>query len=393
MIKRKFKKITYFYILFFIALAVSLIYIDLTTNRSGNQTQSDHYSAELKYGMTSENDISTLFDVFSDLEKYPIYLPQYIQNVQLTEQDENISFYTVKTTLVSTEFLIKQTIDKDNNYQVIEILNGDAKTTLIQQSFGGVNGKVTIDTKIFLEIEGILFFISYLPQQAVYDHVFELLQNIESLSVDLGSVESEIDLIYREILHRPADSNGLDIFSSQITANQLTYDELREILYQSEEYSLIVKPSERIGLDEIQDDTKKLINKLYVDILYREADIPSLLQWGSLLESEKITINEIEEILLNSDEKKSLLTPDQRKKFSELRDDTRILLQETYQEILLRHADIGATELYGSLLEANKITIEEIRQILYESDEYLYSPYIINKDCKWDLKKSICKMQ
>ena len=217
--------------------------------------------------------------------------------------------------------------------------------------------------------------------------------NIESITVDLGSVESEIDLIYREILHRPADSNGLDIFSSQITANQLTYDELREILYQSEEYSLIVKPSERIGLDEIQDDTKKLINKLYVDILYREADIPSLLQWGSLLESEKITINEIEEILLNSDEKKSLLTPDQRKKFSELKDETRILLEETYQEILLRHADIGATELYGSLLEANKITIEEIRQILYESDEYLYSPYIINKDCKWDLKKSICKMQ
>ena len=211
----------------------------------------------------------------------------------------------------------------------------------------------------------------------MYDHVFELLQNIESLSVDLGSVESEIDLIYREILHRPADSNGLDIFSSQITANQLTYDELREILYQSEEYSLIVKPSERIGLDEIQDDTKKLINKLYVDILYREADIPSLLQWGSLLESEKITINEIEEILLNSDEKKSLLTPDQRKKFSELKDETRILLEETYQEILLRHADISATELYGSLLEANKITIEEIRQILYESDEYLYSPYIV----------------
>lgn len=377
MIRRKFKKITYFYILFFIALAVSLIYIDLTTNRSSNQLQLDHFSAELKYGMTSENNLNELFDVFSDLEKYPIYLPQYIQNVQLTEQDENISFYTVKTTLVSTEFLIKQTIDKDNNYQVIEILNGDAKTTLIQQSFGGVNGKVTIDTKIFLEVDGILYFISYLPRQALYDHVFELIQNIESIAVDLDSVESKIDLIYREILHRPADSNALDVFSSQITSNQLTYDELREIIYDSEEYSLMLDPLERKGLDEIQDNTKKLINKLYVDILYREADIPSLLHWGSLLESEKLTINEIQEILLNSDEKKSLLEPDQRKKFSELRDDTRILLEETYQEILLRHADIGATELYGSLLEANKITIEEIRQILYESDEYLYSPYIV----------------
>ena len=49
MIRRKFKKITYFYILFFIALAVSLIYIDLTTNRSSNQLQLDHFSAELKY--------------------------------------------------------------------------------------------------------------------------------------------------------------------------------------------------------------------------------------------------------------------------------------------------------------------------------------------------------
>jgi Lhr-like helicase len=133
----------------------------------------------------------------------------------------------------------------------------------------------------------------------------------------------------------------------------------------------------RKGFDEIQDDTKKLINKLYIDILYREADVLSLLNWASLLESEKITINEIQEILLNSDEKKSLLEPDQRKKFSELKDDTRILLEETYQEILMRHVDIRAAELYGSLLEANKITIEEIRQILYESGEYLYSPYIV----------------
>mgnify|MGYP003986722055 CR=1 FL=1 len=66
MIKRKFKKIKYFYILFFIALAVSLIYIDLTTNRSGNQTQSDHYSAELRYGMTSENDIKQSLCEYGD---------------------------------------------------------------------------------------------------------------------------------------------------------------------------------------------------------------------------------------------------------------------------------------------------------------------------------------
>jgi ribosome-associated toxin RatA of RatAB toxin-antitoxin module len=377
MIKYRFKKITYFYILFFITLAISLIYLDLTTIRSSNQTQSDHYSLQLHYGMTSENDLNKLFDVFSDLEKYPLYLPQYIQNVQLTEQDENISFYTVKTTLVSTEFLVKQTIDKDTHSQVVEILNGDAKNTIILQSFDNITGKVTFDTKISLEVEGILYFISYLPQKAVHDHVFELLQNIESISVDLDSVESKIDLIYREILHRPADSNGLDIFSLQITTNQLTYDELREILYESEEYSLIVDPLYRKGFDEIQDDTKKLINKLYIDILYREADVLSLLNWASLLESEKITINEIQEILLNSDEKKSLLEPDQRKKFSELKDDTRILLEETYQEILMRHVDIRAAELYGSLLEANKITIEEIRQILYESGEYLYSPYIV----------------
>jgi hypothetical protein len=211
----------------------------------------------------------------------------------------------------------------------------------------------------------------------LYDHIFELIQSIESIAVDLDSTESKIDLIYREILHRPVDSHALDIFRSQITANQLIYDELRQILYDSEEYSLMLEPSERKGFDEIQNDTKKLINELYIKILYREADIPSLLHWGSLLESKKITINEIQDILINSDEKKSLLEPNQRKKFSELNDDTRIIIEEIYQDILLRHADMGATELYGSLLEANKITIEEIKQILYESDEYLYSPYIV----------------
>ena len=113
-----------------------------------------------------------------------------------------------------------------------------------------------------------------------------------------------IDDLYREILHRPVDLEGLRYYSPLLQEEKITVDEIREALKNSEEFKTQLLPDEIKTLDELSENTKKQVNDLYFEILGREADPQGLQHFGSLIEIGKMTTEELRQALLNSTEYK-----------------------------------------------------------------------------------------
>jgi len=118
-----------------------------------------------------------------------------------------------------------------------------------------------------------------------------------------------------------------------------------------------------------KNETKKIIDDLYREILLRPADTEAFEHWGSLLDSGAMTVDEIRTEILNSDEKKSLLVSQEMKTVDELDDETKKIIDDLYREILLRPADTEAFEYWGSLLENENITKLELRKSILKSQE------------------------
>ena len=90
-----------------------------------------------------------------------------------------------------------------------------------------------------------------------------------------------------------------------------------------------------------------------------------------MLESDSMSVDEIRTEILNSDEKKSLLVIQERKTVDELSSESKQIIDDLYREILLRPADTEAFEYWGSMLESEIITKQELRKNILKSDEAL----------------------
>ena len=118
-------------------------------------------------------------------------------------------------------------------------------------------------------------------------------------------------------------------------------------------------------------ETSKIIDDLYREILQRPADVEAFEHWGSLLESGIMTVDEIRIEILNSDESKSMLRLHEMKTVDEINYKTKKIIDDLYREILQRPADVEAFEHWGSLLEAEKINDSELRKSILKSKEAL----------------------
>ena len=118
------------------------------------------------------------------------------------------------------------------------------------------------------------------------------------------------------------------------------------------------------------DDEAKIIDDLYQEILHRPVDLLGLQYYSPLLQEEKITVDEIRETLKNSEEFKTQLFPDEYMTLDELSENTKKQVNDLYFEILGRDADPEGLQHFGSLIEIGKMTTEELRNALLDSEEY-----------------------
>ena len=115
---------------------------------------------------------------------------------------------------------------------------------------------------------------------------------------------------------------------------------------------------------------EKIVDDLYREMLLRPVDIHGLVTYSTLLDEEKITIEEIRNELLNSIEYQSNILLSDLKEISDLSEDTKNSIHELYDIILRRNADTNALQVFGSALENGKMSLSDISKTLLVSDEF-----------------------
>ena len=113
---------------------------------------------------------------------------------------------------------------------------------------------------------------------------------------------TELNDLYKDLLLRKPDRRGLEHFLSLLTKDEITLDEIRDEMMDSQEYfEKIVLDKDNIPKQLLQ-ESKKIITNLYKEIVHRKPDRRGLEQYTLLLASGNMTEKEIRDEMENSDE-------------------------------------------------------------------------------------------
>jgi hypothetical protein len=303
---KKIKIVTY--VVLAILIGSTIAYLDLSkTDRSGVPENLYPERKVEKITFINKFDINKekIFESISDITNYPYVLPRNVISVNIIEQSENeiIAEETFVELGIKVTLKVKHTILPYEQH-IIEIMEGDASGTKIIQTFEEENNLTKITTDVDLNLKGLLSPFGYLPRGNMESAINTVLASFVEYSQRFDDESKIIDDLYREILHRAVDLEGLRYYSPLLQEEKITVDEIRDALKNSEEFTTQLLPDEIKTLDELSEDSKKQVNDLYVEILGRDADQQGLQHFGSLIEIGKMTAEELRNALLNSTEYK-----------------------------------------------------------------------------------------
>jgi len=253
-----------------------------------------------------------LIKVFSNVSDYSKILPKNVLNTQILNSTNGIIFSEIEVTEkgISSKFQASQKFEvgekRDSTFgsrHYVTILTGDAKGTIVDQRFRIIDDSTTeITHGIELRLRGILTPFVFLPENNLKHAANTILDSF----IDYAKINTEskriVDDLYREILLRPADPDGLQYFASQLESEKITSQEIKAFLLESNEKKYLLLPAELKPLDKLSLESKRIVDDLYREILLRPADPDGLQYFASQLESERMTINEIKLVLINSSE-------------------------------------------------------------------------------------------
>ena len=312
------KIIIIFYAFLAIAFTIGILYIASTFDTIEHPIIFLQPVTELQITKIVDVNQEEAFLIMADIKNYPNILPRNIISVNIINQTDNnvLAEYEVVEHGIRAKLLVSHTMYPYDKH-IVEVMDGDAKGTKLMQDF------TTINTEI-----------EKLPE---CDQSFDGCTKIDS------RVELNLKGLLSPFSYLP--KGNLDHASDTVISSFTNYMQLSK------------------------NETKKIIDDLYREILLRPADTEAFEHWGSLLDSGAMTVDEIRTEILNSDEKKSLLVSQEMKTVDELDDETKKIIDDLYREILLRPADTEAFEYWGSLLENENITKPELRKSILKSQE------------------------
>lgn len=331
----------------------------------------------IQFGQTKLNEIETefefnvdkkkIFDVMADVENYHLILPNNVISVEIVEKEPNmiIAREVLAEAGIKTTVLAKHTMIPYNEH-TIEILDGDAKGTKIIQTFTGDEELTKMKTKVELKLKGILKPMYYVSK----DNFAHALNTINSSFVQHTHIlDSEnakiIDDIYRDLLLRPVDIEALGFWLDGLENATITEEEIRNEVLNSRERKILEFNS--LSVDEqlmrISDETKTIIDNLYLDVLDRPVDKNGLAGWGILLENELMTEEEIRELIEKSEEKQ----------FYDYLQDAQEQHEKTVREIFMLALDREPTqdelEYYTKMISDRDMENNEIYEELLSKNE------------------------
>jgi hypothetical protein len=313
------KVIIIFYIFLAITFTIGISYIASTFDTIEHIIVFPQPVTELQITKIVNVNQEKAFLIMTDVKNYPKILPRNIISVNIINQIDNsvLAEYEVIEHGIRTKLLANHTMYPYDKH-IIEVMDGDAKGTKLIQDFTVINTE-----------------IEKLPE---CNSPFDECTKIDS------QVELNLEGLLSPFSYLP--KGNLDHASNTVITSFTNYMEIKT-------------------------KNEKIIDDLYREILLRPADTEAFEYWGSLLETGTMTVDEIRTEILNSDEKKSVLTVQEMKTVEELDDETKKIIDDLYREILLRPADTEAFEYWGSLLESEKITKLELRKSILKSEEAL----------------------
>lgn len=348
-------------IIFYVFLLISFIGITFYFNSTYDTTPLPDLMPkpikEIEIITETKIEKNKIFLLMTDLKNYPKILLHNVKSVNILKQGNStvIAEFDVIEKGISSKILTKQTIYPYSKH-VIEVISGDAKGTKITQIFSEKNLITTIDTKIDLNLKGILSVFSYLPKGNL-EHASNTVVSTFLNYAELfdNNTEKIIDDLYREILLRPADQEGLVYFSDLLKNEQISENEIRTLLLTSDENTTKIQ-----SIDELSVETKNIVNDLYQKILLRDADTAGLKYFGSLLES-GTTSDELRILFLESDEGKD----------TSIHHPVRSEIKFVYAELFDRAPDMSELNYYHKIIDDGLMTIEDIEIKLKNSEEFL----------------------
>jgi ribosome-associated toxin RatA of RatAB toxin-antitoxin module len=258
-----------------------------------------------------------MYDVLTDVKNYPKILPKNISSVKILETTDNsiTAIEELKENIIKIKLTVKHSFVPMEKH-VMEILDGDAKGTIITQHFTKMPSGFKIQTDIEFNLKGILSPIGFIPKsnlESAHDTVIKEFARYAKAKVALSENEFAIDSLYREILLRHADSEGLKSYIKMMEEEKITIEDIRELLVNSEEYEKLILLKEFTGIDSIKPETRKAINELYLEILERPADQDGLIYFSIMFDSDRLSLDDIRNKLLMSEEKAQIDSLDTNK--------------------------------------------------------------------------------
>ena len=306
--KKSDKKILAFYVCLGISMLAAFAYFDSLYERPHIDLK---LATEPIKRISFENIIETvshasMYEVITDVENYPKVLPKNILSVKILDRTNN----SITAEEKIREHIIQSTLTVKHSFvpmekHTIEILDGDAKGTIITQNFEilPTSGSLKITTDVELDLKGIFSFVGFLPTTSIQHAVDTTIAEFAILAAkksDLSENELAVELLYREVLLRSADPAGMKFYLQMLEEGQMTIDDIKNSIMKSDEYQTLLVENIIGSINEFNPETIKTIDDVYLEILGRVADHRGMYYYGSLLESGEITIEELRQELLDS---------------------------------------------------------------------------------------------
>ena len=363
LLKKNDKIIIIFYVLLAISFSSATLYTSTTFEDIPTPTWVIEKLTSLEFERTLEIEQEKLFLTMSDIENFPKVLPKNFVSVNILEINENkelgniviIAEEEIQEKGMRTKFLVKHTLISSDEH-ILEIIDGDAKGTKIHLFFSTDGNFTKLITTVDINFKGLLTPFAYLPESNVNHAMNTLVTTFYDYAKGHDTLEKKIiDDLFREILLRPADKQGLEYFSGLLESNQITVDDVRLELSNSDEAKNILRPNELKQIHELREETKMNIDNIYREILQRPYDKQGMEHYGTLLELEKLSIEDIENQLFNSQEALNL----------RIGSPLYQMIDDVYMEVTGNHADWDVLYYYQNLFtnktnsdyQCNKINV------------------------------------
>jgi len=329
--KKNDKYLLVFYALLVVGISVGWLYLDSSLEKPvGPLNIVPNLLSNINIIKVVDVETERIFTIMSDVENYPYVLPKNVLSVNKLEETDSSLVYeiTFQEKGVQGTVVVRHDLFPYDE-QIITVIEGDAKNTVIHQKFQGQDDSTKLITDIEINLSGILAPFQLTPQHNFRHGMDTILSEFVIYSLEKTKNEKIVDDLYRDILKRPVDQEGLDYFTALLEKNEITPEQLKLELYASEEY--IFSNFDLIDVDELTDETKNTINEFYEITLRRGADETGMQHYGTLLESERVNEVYIITELLTSSEFDSL--PSENRSFDTISKDNIDVIKTVYFEI------------------------------------------------------------